>query len=1098
MRRLTLILFLTVFVGISSLMAQTKTITGTVTDSEDGQPIPGVSIVVKGTTIGTITDANGKYSLAAPQDAQDLIFSFVGMITQDIPINGRSVIDVQMKSEALGLDEVVVTALGIPREKKTLAYAAQDVKSDELTMTQDANIKTAIAGKVAGIQIKGQAGSKLGASGKIRIRGAISMTADSDPLYVIDGVPVSDPNIVDMDNVASVSVLKGPNATALYGQRAEFGVVVITTKKASKKFNIEFNSTFTADKVSYLPNYQNLYGGGYEGEDSFDTFDFNDWLNPFYEPAWKALDGKRHIVWDNNYADESWGPKFDGEEYVPWYAWWPGTESNPNPYFGQTEKYEAHPDNVKNFYDLGTTWKNTVSFGGSNENYNARFSYTNISQKGIIPYSELKKHMFSFNFDYNLSQHFTFGANVNYSLQDIKGDFNDGYGNQTTGSFNSWFNRNLDINKLKELKDLKTVAGHTASWNWWGPEYYAYMGNYKGREGFKKPAFWFNPYTWLENYVNKNNRQRLTGQVYLNYKINEKFNLRVSASTNNYHYAWREELPFVLSNSAAPELYNSWINGFGIYNSTSTENNYKGMFTYKDNFGDFDVDAFIGGEIRTNTYNRTSTRMNIGGKTGGLILPDVYQFSNASIVPPTSTYRSEKQVNSLYGKVSFGWKRMVYLDATYRNDWSSALPENNNSYGYPSVGASFIFTELLGGGNNILSFGKIRAGWAQVGNDLSAYLIDPVYPTGSNPYQMSNGTLVAQMYTYTQKVDPNLKPAINTSYEFGFDLKFFQNRLGLDFTYYNEKRNDEIIGVSMSRATGYSSSLINAGESERSGVEVVVTGTPVKTRNFNWDIVVNWAKNNTKINELPGDLDAITAPGGTVAFGFVSMYHSLGDNWGQLRGTAIARDENGNPIIQDNGLYKTNPGQYLGSVLPDWTGGIINTFTFKGVSLAASIDYQKGGKFFSLTEMWGEYSGLLEETAATNEKGANVRDDLDKDGGVHVIGVKEDGSVYDDYVEAHSYYSQWYSNKLAEPFVHDASYLKLRELALSYQLPSKLFANNFIGGINLGVVARNVWLISVSSENKHKWDPSELSQTYGENAQLPGVRSFGFNVRLTF
>jgi hypothetical protein len=219
---------------------------------------------------------------------------------------------------------------------------------------------------------------------------------------------------------------------------------------------------------------------------------------------------------------------------------------------------------------------------------------------------------------------------------------------------------------------------------------------------------------------------------------------------------------------------------------------------------------------------------------------------------------------------------------------------------------------------------------------------------------------------------------------------------------------------------------------------------------------------------------------------------------GQLRGTAIARDENGNPIIQDNGLYKTNPGQYLGSVLPDWTGGIINTFTFKGVSLAASIDYQKGGKFFSLTEMWGEYSGLLEETAATNEKGANVRDDLDKDGGVHVIGVKEDGSVYDDYVEAHSYYSQWYSNKLAEPFVHDASYLKLRELALSYQLPSKLFANNFIGGINLGVVARNVWLISVSSENKHKWDPSELSQTYGENAQLPGVRSFGFNVRLTF
>lgn len=1094
MRKFTIWLTcLLLFASMGVANAQTKVISGTVTGADDGMAIPGVTVMITGTTIGITTDLDGNFTLSVPVDAKSVSFSFIGMVKQEIEIGNRTIFNVQLEIAATALQEVVVTALGISREKKTLAYAAQDVSAEELNITQSTNIKTALAGKVAGIQIQSQAGSKLGYSGKIRIRGAISMTADSDPLYIIDGVPTNDPNSIDMSNVETVTVLKGPNATALYGQRAEFGVIVITSKKATKKLSIEISSNVTVDKVAYMPNYQNKYGGGYDGEDSFDIFDFTGPYSAGYEPEWAALNGKRHLVWDNNYADESWGPAFDGQDYVPWYSWFPGSEANPNPYFGQTEKYVAHPDNIKNFYDNGVTMKNSVSLGGSNESYNARFTYTNIKQKGIIPYSTLDKDLFNFVVNYKLSDKLTVGFNTNYAKQTVSGDFDDGYGNQTTGSFNAWFNRNIDMGRMRELKDLQTANGHHASWNWWGPNYYSYYGG-----GYQKPAFWYNPYTWLDNYVDTNSRNTLIASTYVDYEINERFKANISASTNSVSYSSRYEMPSILSNSAAPNLYNSWVNGFGIYNSESVENNFSGMLTYNNKFNDFDLNTFVGANIRTNEYSRASTQMSIGTKTGGLILPDVYQFSNAAKLPATSTSRWSKEVRSIYGKVSVGYKSMIYMDATYRKDWSSALPANANGYGYPSVGTSFIFTEVLEK-NDILSFGKIRAGWAQVGNDLSANRINPTYPIASNTLEMSDGTVTAPMYTINSKVDPNLRPALNTSMEIGFDLRFFLDRIGLSFTYYNEIRKDEIIPVSLSRATGYTTSLINAGESQRSGIEIVATGSVVKTKDFTWDIMFNFAKNKTTINSLPADLDAITAPGGGGAFGFVSMYHYLGDNWGQIKGTAIARDDNGTAIINpSNGKYVTNPGQYLGSVLPDFTGGIVNTFSYKGVTLTALIDFQKGGNFFSLTEMWGDYSGILEETAALNDKGKNVRDPVADGGGVHVVGVDINGAVVDMYADGYSYYSQWYSNKLAEPFIHDASYIKFRELSISYQLPTSLLKNTFIEGVTVGFVARNLWLISVSEDNVHGWDPSELSNTYGENAQLPGTRSFGFDIKLTF
>ena len=437
---------------------------------------------------------------------------------------------------------------------------------------------------------------------------------------------------------------------------------------------------------------------------------------------------------------------------------------------------------------------------------------------------------------------------------------------------------------------------------------------------------------------------------------------------------------------------------------------------------------------------------------------------------------------------------MLYVDGTFRQDWSSALPVEKNGYGYPSIGTSFIFSELIED-ESILSFGKLRAGWAQVGNDLAAMLINQVYPLSGSPYLGS-----PQMYTNTQLINPAIEPALNTSAEAGFDLKFLKNRVGVSVTYFNEIREKEIIPITLSSATGNTSYLTNAGKSKRTGIELILEGTPVKQNNFVWDVTFNFGTSNPTIEELPAGLESMNAPGGSDDWQFVTVTHQLEGKWGQLRGRAIKVDDNGNKVVNaETGTYAYETGQYLGSVLPDFTGGILNSFTIMNlVNVSASIDFQKGGKFFSLSEMWGQYSGLLAETAATNENGMNVRDAVEDGGGVHVIGVDENGGVFDEFVDSYTYFTQFNSNTIASEYVHDASYMKLRDVSVSVNLPKKWLSSTFINSASVGFIGRNLWLISVSDDNIHGWDPSELSQTYGENAQLPGTKSYGFNVNLTF
>ncbi len=1091
MRKLMLLVAFLGFLGVQAI-AQ-KTITGTVTSAEDNSPLAGVSVVVKGTSIGTITDVDGKYTLTGvPNDAKTLVFSFVGYKTLEVPITGN-VINVKLEPEAVQVQEVVVTALGVKREEKTLPYTQQEVKGNELNLTQDINFEAALAGKVSGVQVKTQPGSKLGYGGKVRIRGGLSLNTDASPLYIVDGVPAN-PNTIDVNDIASITVLKGPNATALYGQRAQNGVIIITTKQGEKgKFNVIINSSVTRDRVSYLPRYQNEYGEGYHGEAEWTKVgDYSSLIHAY--PYWANVDDSARFIF-RTYADESWGPKFDGKGYRPWFTWWPtGPDGKPNPYFNKDVPYVAQPNNVKDFYRDAYTFKNNIVLTGGTNKLTARISFTNLNQNGIMPYTWQKRNTVALNFDYQFTKRLKVNGFVNFMMNRVRGDFDDGYANQTSGSFNQWFARDLNMKVQEQLQGMRTPEGYLTSWNWWNPVIYVYYGYLNGLTGYMKPVFWFNHFDWLHFYDRRFGNNNLVGHLSLTYEIIKGLKVRLGASRNQNLYQSGYKLPYALAGSAAPELYNSWVNSFGVYKSFYYENDYNAALLFNHNFGVVDIDGLVGGNIRYESSNSFYAWMNPADQYNRLISPDVYLFSNTTIpvVPVYDNWR--KQVNSIYARLSVGVLNMLYIDGTVRRDWSSALPANNNGYTYPSLGLSFVFSQLIPK-NNVLTFGKFRLGWAQVGNDLAAQALVKTYGSSRWSFGASvlGGSRVSLVYEPNTLINNNIHPAINSSFETGLDLRFFKNRIGLSVTYYNELHKDDILAITIPSTTGYRASLINAGKVRRYGVELTLDGTPVKTKNFEWNIALNLARNRSVIVELPAGMKTMLAPDGTDDWDFIQAVHVVGGTWGELQGVAIKDTViNGKklPWLQSNGVYIGEPNSIFGSVLPDIVGGLVNSMRIYNVNIAATFDFQIGGKFYSLSEFWGEYSGLYEETAANG-----IREN-----GINLQGYFPEGdSVGTVNIAAVDYYKQFYSNQVAEPFVHNASYLKLRQLSITYDIPQTLLNKvGFIKGASLGFIGRDLALLYVSKDNFHRWDPSELSHNFGENGQLPGVRSLGLYLRLKF
>lgn len=1009
--------------------AQDRVLKGKVLD-KDGAPLPGTSIVIKGTDRGTSASSTGEFSLAAPPNATTLVLSFIGYKPQEIAIGSQTSFNITMVEDASILSEVVVTALGIAREKKALGYSVQEVSGKQMTQARTTNFVNALAGKVAGVQITGSNGAP-GASSRILIRGTSSIGSNNQPLFVVDGVPIDNGNYgsgtgvdygngaasINPDDIENVSVLKGPSAAALYGSRGANGVILITTKsgKGAKGIGVSVNSNTAFDTPFRLPEWQNEYGQGNKGLFSF-------------------VDGTGKGV--NDGVDESWGPKMDGR-LLPQFDSPLGANG-----VRTATPFLPHPDNVTNFFETGKTYTNNIAITGANDKGDFRLSFTNLSQTGILPNTDYKRRTVSLNAGWNLTKKLSIRATGNYVV--------DGSDNRTNwGLYFIWFGRQVDIEKLKNYQAPNSI--------------YQYNWNYN---------YWTNPYYVLNLSTKFNQRDRVYGNLAATYKFNDWLTLTGRSGTDVYIDRRKTKNAARIDNLNGAKQYDSY-NEEQIF---IRESNSDVLLSATRKFGDFDMSANVGANHRSNYYQR-----NYMGATE-LAIPRVWNLGNSRQAKVADNSFSEKAVNSVYAAANFGYRNYLFLDLTARNDWSSTLPANNRSYFYPSAALSAIVTDILGLNSPVLSFAKLRAGVARVGNDTDAYRLIQAYkyenPWGSTPSLSENNAML----------NASLKPELTNSYEIGAEFKFWRNRVGLDITYYNKQSSNQILDVNISQTTGFNSKLLNAGKIENKGIEVQLSATPVKVRDFQWDVAINWARNQNKVIELADGLTTYTL--GTVRG--MTIEARVGQPYGTFFGQGFARDPSGNIIYDKSGYPTLNPTRrILGSFTPKWLGGLQNTFTYKSVSLSTLIDVKYGGDIFSQSVNIGRYTGVLAETVLGRETGI-VGEGVVNTGTttepVYVPNTKN--------ISSEEWHHKYYALTNNEMTIFDGSYVKLREVKLSYMLSNQLIKKLPVRDITLSVVGRNLWLIH---SNVPHIDPETSFYNDGnlqgiENGQIPTTRSVGFNI----
>lgn len=1032
--------------------------------------LPGVNITVKGTSRGTSTNAEGTFQLNAPANSR-LVFSFIGFTTQEIAIGNRTNISVNLAPDASQLQEVVVTALGISRDKKALNYAVQDLRADKLNFARDQNVGNALAGKIAGVQVLGQSGAKFG-NPNIRIRGVNSLSG-GDPLYVVDGTP-TDISQVNMDDVENLTVLKGPSATALYGNRASAGVIVITTKRAKAgETRLDINHSTTLDMVALLPKYQNEYGGGYSQE--WETFQFDPSIHP---AAWSSFNGQKILDYS---ADESWGPRMDGSPHRSAFSWQPGAE------FGQLTPFSPQPNNVRDFFEKPISNNTNIAFSRGTEAFQSRISYTHIINNGIIPNSSQSRDYVSAKNAIKFAEKLTANLNFNYTSTNTKNQPADRYGssggttpqnsplgisnstlngyNQTIGMFNQWFQRQL---RIEDLRNYKNPDGTFRSWNIGGPLEAA-------------PKYWDSPYTQAYENTNTNRSDRLFGDIGLTYQFTPA--LKASATVRRDQNAYYQQ-----GRVAIGTLNEGQKGGFSTLTSNSRENNYELLVNYNENFKNLSVVANAGGNIR---YNRVDGLFQ--ATVGGLSAPGFYNIAASIDRPLSNNYLYERRINSVFGNVSVGFRDFVFVEASIRNDWSSTLPKANNAYLYPSVSAGVILTELLPK-SQVLSYAKVRAGYAQVGTDVGPYQTALAYtsgqPYGSNATAFLPGTLP----------NASLKPGLSSSYEGGIDLKFLNNRIGVEFTAYQNDNKNQIIPLPVAPTSGYTNAVVNAGLIRTSGLELHIYANPIRSASgFNWEFDINADRNRSQVIELANGLTNYQIDGPqwrTLTLNARTGTDGSPRDWGTLVGQGIQKDANGRNMVYGSGanagLYIKQDNVELGSVLPKFKGGWLNTFSYKNVTLRVNTDFVVGGKFFSTTKMFNAYSGLAAETAGLNELGKPLRDDPASGGGVLLDGVTEDGKQNTTRVDAQNLYENWLF-ALNERWIYDKTYVKLREVSFGYNLPKQMLGK-WLKSANISLIARNPVLIY--SAIGGGIDISESETIWYEGGQLPPVRSFGVNLRL--
>lgn len=1081
--------FLTLFIAllVQISFAQERVVSGVVSDNS-GLPLPGVNVLVKGTKLGTQTDIDGKYSVNATP-TQTLVFNFVGMKSQEIVASSSS-INVKMKDDAVELEGVVVTALGVKREKKSLGYATQEVKAADLKSgTAGGNFLNDLSGKVAGVQIRRN--NNFGGSTNVVSRGVKSLTGNNQMLVVIDGVPVNNSNTnsraqqngrgttfdygntatdINPEDIESVNVLKGAAASALYGYQAGNGVLLITTKKGKggkKGMGVTFSTEAivgSIDKSTFI-KYQNKYGAGYglyygPNEDSYfneDDIDGDgnvDYLVPFYE-------------------DASFGAPFDGSLVYQWDAF---TPYSPN--FGQKTEWKAAKNGPITFFETPVSLNNTISLEDGNDKSNFVFNFSNLKQLGLMPNSELVKNNFSIKVNHNLTDKFTVSVFANYNSQRAVGRNSTGYNDNIMSNFRQWWQTNVDLQSLHQVYNAS--GGQNVTWNIKSPTNLT-------------PAYWDNPY--FQRYKNYQNdsRDRFLGYAKFDYKIKDWVSVTSRISTDTYSEIQEERraIGSVASEFGVPNADGVRFDqgsGYQRFNRTYRENNYDLFFNFKKDFGPINFTGLFGGSI-----NRINSSSIFASTNGGLIVPGVYSLLN-SVNPINDPLElpARSGINSYYGSASFGYKDYIFLDATVRRDAYSSLPKGNNTVTYPSVSTSFVFSNVIK--EKWLSFGKVRANWAQVGNGAPDQALADTY--AKFPAFDGNGLFSVNSI----KNNPNLRPTVTSSYELGLEMQMFDKRFGFDISYYSSLSKDQIFRVPYSEATGVSSQYVNAGSIENKGVELQLNGTPIKTANFQWDININWSKNKNEVVSLAEGIDNLQL--GSFQGG-VTINAEVGQPYGIIKGTDFTY-LNGQRVVGANGRYVLNnsSNNNIGDINPDWVGGIRNKFTYKDFAFSFLIDMQKGGDIFSLDRSYGLATGLYDETAGNNELGNPIRNSIADGGGIILPGVQADGTPNTIRTPSPQFFGNTfgYRRQPNRAFVYDASYVKLREVSLSYNLPKKWISKMSIESMKFSLVATNLWIIS---KNLPDADPESglgsgnLSSGYSVGS-LPTTRNIGCNLTFKF
>ncbi|MBA5628976.1 SusC/RagA family TonB-linked outer membrane protein [Moheibacter sp. BDHS18] len=1053
------LLFLCCFNAMLHAQQASGIVKGSVKDL-DGKPLEGVMVDATSAedlsdSQFVMTDTNGNFSISGLNSGVEYNLTFDKPNFEPYYIDGFDVNEGENNSIMVRmnpiteLEGVVVTALGIKREEKKLGYAQQTINAEELSTAESNNWSSGLKGKVAGLNIVSSGSGPIN-SQVIKLRGSNSLKlANQGALIVIDGVPMTtemtssgnetaymgnDSPIdfgnsiadINQDDIETVTVLKGAAAAALYGSRAGNGVVIITTKsgKKNQKIGIEFKSSTMIDVVNRWPDYQYEYG---QGTGNY----FDDEGNPYYSYG-ASEDGP-----GTSGTSSAFGPKFDGQYFFQYDPTLQGQSS-------ERQLWRGYDDNRKSFWRTGTTFRNEVSISGGDEKGNYRASIGNIQNEWIMPNTGFNSYATSLNANYQISKWIKVSSVVNYTMKKSDNLPGTGYNNGSIAYFMIFQNPNVDL-------------------NWYKPRWYA------GEEGYSQiqpfSSYIDNPYVIAYEAVNPMRNNRIMGNMKFDFNLSSKFNLMVRAAINNYTQKTEQKRPFDLNRSPNGYYKRQDINKY--------ETNLDFLLSYKDKWGeDFTFDGHIGGNSMDYKYNLLEASVD------ALVVPYVYMLSNGVNTPLANTRDRNKKINSFYGMFSFAFRNQIFLDLTGRNDWSSTLPSHHNSYFYPSVVSSFILDDIFKMGSSIDML-KYRLSFAQVGSDTDPYQTSKYY---SNSDFASSASMDNYLY------NGNLKPEISTNWETGFELRMFKNRFGLDLTVYQTDTRNQIIPIPVDITSGYSYYYTNAGEVRNRGLEILLTGTPIRTNDFKWEISGTWSKNESEVLSLPAEAgeEQVIATAGTV-----SMIAKVGGSVTALYGYGFVRDPEGNIVYKDGIPAYPEDIELIGDASPDWRAGLTNTFTYKNLRFSFNFDAQYGGIVYSQSYHKMMEQGKLKGTLMGREDGFII--------GEGVV-LNEDGSYSPNTEQTTiaNYYAKYYRRANVESNSFDASYIKLREVSLSYDVPKRLYAKSGLQGLSFTVFGRD--LLTISDFPLYDPETAALNgavQVPGvEMGQMPSTASYGFSINV--